>query len=111
MDKCELEGFDGIKCGGRLEWHHIINRAKLKNKTSARIYCENTHPEIFLTQVCSFHNTVTKIADCKRARRRLLLQKVELFGEEYVRSVVDSIPWKVPSAHYDLTFEAIMGAE
>ena len=105
MKECELEGFNDVECGGRIHRHHLINKAKLK--PSQKIYCEQEHPEIFFCDVCEFHN-VMRWADTKQARRILLKKKVEIFGMEYVKEVVDNIPWKVK--HPELSFKGIMAA-
>jgi len=106
MAECELEGFNDVKCGGRIHRHHLINRGKLRGNTSARIYCEQ-HGEIFWCDVCEYHN-VMRWADTKQARRILLKKKVEIFGTEYCKEVIDGIPWKVKPP--ELSFQGIMAA-
>ena len=103
---CELAGYR-IDCAGGIQNHHLISRGALQKATAAKKYCEKDYPEIFIRGVCAAHNT-TKIADTKWARRVLLRQSAQLFGIEYVKDIVNGIPWKV--ARPELSYKAIMAA-
>ena len=108
---CVLSGFDDFKCSHKLQRHHFISKGRLRGATAARVYVqENVH--FFLVPCCSIHNAWTKMADCRKARKWILERYlVPLWGEEYCREMIDNVPWKVPSAHYDLSFDGIMGAD
>ncbi len=109
---CELRGFGTnvlgkpIHCSPALDGHHLINRAKFKRGSKVDKYIKK-HPEVFFSDVCSIHNR-DKWADTPAARRLLLEAKVELLGEEYVKSVWAEIPWKVPPP--ELSYDGIMSA-
>ena len=112
MNECTLSDFDDFECSPKIDRHHFISRGRLRGAVSARIYVEQTHDNFFIIPVCNLHNAQTKIADTPKARKYILVNYlIPLWGEEYCRDVLANVPWKVPSAHYDLTFEAIMGVE
>jgi len=103
-----LSGFDKYECSRNIDLHHFISRGKLMSADAARKYCEVTHPEVFMVPVCNLHNAGTKIADSRKARKYILLRLIDTFGADYLKEVIDGVPWKVPSAHFDLTYEGIM---
>jgi len=105
--ECWLYGFEDVECGGKIDNHHLLNRAKLPKDSRVRLYCEQEFSNIFLVPVCSFHNSL-KWADTKKARRLLVKKLSKLYGIEYVRDVIDGIPWKVK--HHELTYKGIMAA-
>ena len=107
--QCALKDFDEQECGGRLHWHHILNRGKL---TATQIaYCHD-YPHLFLIEVCAFHN-VTRMADSKKARAYLVQKKIDMLKAEGIKhaegimeGAIDMIPWKVPP--YELSYKGIM---
>lgn len=109
---CELWGFGAnvlgkvIKCSNALDRHHLINRSKFKRGSAVDKYIEK-HPEIFFSDVCGVHNC-DRWADTPVARRILLKRKVDTWGIEYVKSVINGMPWKV--AHPELSYKGIMSA-
>ncbi|KKM95323.1 hypothetical protein LCGC14_1189410 [marine sediment metagenome] len=104
MNECELQG-ERIPCAGGLQNHHLISKGKLQKAKAAKKYCEQTHPEIFIRQICAAHNT-SRIADTKWARKKMTKNAVADFGVGYVRPIIDEIPWKVPRP--ELSYKAIM---
>ena len=106
MNECELAG-ERIPCAGGLQNHHLISKGKLQKAKAAKKYCEKEHPEVFIRQICAAHNT-SRLADTKWARRLLLKRAVADFGIEYVRDIVNGIPWKV--ARPGMSYKAIMSA-
>ena len=105
-EDCELAGYR-IDCAGGIQDHHLISRGALQKATAAKKYCEKEHPEIFIRDICAAHNS-TKIADTKWARRVLVRKSKETFGIEYVKDVLDAVPWKVPNPKF--SYKAIMAA-
>ena len=111
METCGLINFGTnvngkvIRCSQSLEGHHILSKSKYRGAKAVKAYVAK-HPEVFIADVCSVHNGATKLADTPAARRILLEAKVELLGEEYVRSVWNGLPWKVPP--HELSYDAIM---
>ena len=109
---CELRGFGvnvlgkPIRCIPALDGHHLINRAKFKRGSKVDKYIQK-HPEIFFSDVCGVHNR-DKWADTPVARRILLKRKVDTWGIEYVKSVINGMPWKV--VPHELTYDGIMSA-
>ena len=59
---------------------------------AARKYCEKTHPEILIVPVCCVAN-VSRLADSKAGQALILHRLVEIWGKDYVKGVIDSIPW------------------
>ena len=101
--ECELEGFAGIKCGRSFHSHHLINRSKAKKGTKAY---KALDAEELKCIVCDNHNAHTKSADWPSARRILLLKKIERYGADHMRELINGIPWKVPFP--EMSFEAIL---
>lgn len=89
-------------CGGRIEWHHIINRSKVRGNKKARKYIDHRHLRAW---VCTVHN-VGRDADSPEVRKYLLYGRGLLHGEAYMRDLVNNIPWKV--VHHELTWDGIM---
>ncbi len=104
---CELRGYRIDCSGGEPQNHHLISRGALQKATAAKKYCEKEHPEIFIRKICAAHNT-SRVADTKWARRVLLRQSKEIFGIEYVKSIVNGIPFKVPRP--EMSYKGIMAA-
>ncbi len=105
-ENCELAGYR-ITCAGGIQNHHLISRGALQKAKAAKKYCEKEHPEIFIRKICAAHNT-SRVADTKWARRVLLRQSKELFGIEYVKDVIDNIPFKVRRP--EMSYKGIMSA-
>jgi hypothetical protein len=85
--------------------HHVINKSKLRGNPKAKHYCEKVHPEIMLVPMCALAN-VSRLADSKAGCAIVLRRLSNLWGEEYVRGVVDGIPWSTPQP--DLRYEALV---
>ena len=109
-DECELRGYRIDCSGGQPQNHHLFSRQKLRKAKKAKIYCEETHPEIFIRKVCANHN-VSRIADTKWARRVFvkLSASPDMFGIEYVRDIIDNVPWE-PIPCPELSYKAIKSA-
>jgi hypothetical protein len=104
---CELRWLG--PCSGPLDRHHILNRAKLMRVRGAMEYCQE-HKEVLLADVCRHHDADTKLADTAAARAYLIRKRVSLFGEEYVRDVLDGLRALCKSEMPDWRLEAILAA-
>ena len=104
MFTCPLKGYETF-CAGNMQRHHIINKSKLKGNKKARHYVDVEYPHVFLVEICANHN-VSRWADTDTAAGILLKHKVDLYGMDYVRSIWDNIPWKVPrpESRFDALF-------
>jgi hypothetical protein len=55
----------------------------LRNAPVARKFVKK-NPQVFMADVCNYHNAQTKCADLPEARTLLLQNKVELYGMDYM---------------------------
>ena len=109
MNECMLQGYRH-KCSWIIDNHHLINRAKLPKGSPARNYCEVIHPEIFIVPVCRSHNSTSKLADTKPARRIIVARLVEIFGIGYVKGTIDGLQEHFKIPYPELRYSAIMAA-
>lgn len=83
---CPLAGYR-IACSGRLHLHHIVNFTKARGNERLRRFLANNPPEL-TAYICADHN-VSRWADTREARRRLLWYNSERYGEARVRRVYE----------------------
>jgi len=103
---CALRGHRDIACRGFGDPpHHIISKRKLQGNVRAQKYVES-HPEIFLVDLCRAHHTV--LGHTKEGRRLLVLLKGEKNGADVVRRALEELRamYKVPPKK--LRLEAIL---
>lgn len=100
MGVCELAGY--AECRGDIEKHHIIARGKGAGASSAVKKALN-HPRL-IAYICRLHHR--NYGRSPWARRLLIERRCKLWGREYMKGLIDSIPWKVPQP--DLSFEGIV---
>lgn len=82
--------------------HHIVNKGKYRSK-KLKVYYDKS---FFKATLCPNHN-VGRMADTKWARKLFIENRVSLYGEPYVRRMLDEAPWK-HSVPPEFTFEGIM---
>ena len=95
---CALAGYGGIKCGGDLDWHHIINFSMALGNKKVRTFLKTNPPEL-MAWVCATHNR-QRWADGRKARAILLKMRNEETGGK-TKETVDSLPWKVHKIEYE----------
>ena len=100
---CPLSGYQ-IKCGGRWELHHILNRGKARGNSKVQKVFNSNPPELTIF-ICSSHN-VSRWADTSEARAILMYHKLKEFGWDHMRDILERLPWKTPKPEFRL--EAIM---
>ena len=100
--RCALRGFANIKCGGDLDWHHIVSFSMARgNKKVRKILKKN--PEELMAWVCATHNR-QRWADSRKARA-ILLRKRNEETDGKTKETIDNLPWKVRK--YSDSFEAM----
>jgi len=83
---CALNGYR-IPCAGPLHLHHILNFSKARGNDRLRKLLATNPPELTVL-VCEGHN-VSRWADSKQARTRLLRHNADRYGEARVRRVYE----------------------
>jgi len=84
---CELHEWAPLhgygRCGGGMDVHHIVSKQMLRNAPKARKFVDK-NPQVFMADICSYHNSQTKCADLPEARAFLLQNRVALYGLDYM---------------------------
>lgn len=101
VTECELKPLYH-DCAGRLTVHHIINRRKTQGNRALR---EATEIPELLAWICLRHNSWTKRADTREARRFLLHKRGRKYGFDHMERLIASLPAKVP-----FTLDQLVGA-
>ena len=102
---CGLDGFR-IGCRGRLHLHHLISKGDAQGNDEVRALLDCNPPE--LTEfVCEAHHTHERWADSKEGQRILWRRKADEFGEDWMRFVLASLPWKV--ARPEMQWDSLTG--
>ena len=108
-DICELHTWAmasgyGPCCVG-LTTEHIISKGMLRNNKKGKKLVEKVYPHLFLAEVCLFHNSSTKCADCTEARRYLLKKRWDEYGKEFEEAVAElATTFKSPPAYLRLEY-------
>jgi hypothetical protein len=112
IEVCALRGYGTnvngkvIRCSSTMHDHHIWNKSKYPKSKKVKAYIKK-HPEVFIARVCSVHN-VDRWADQPAARRKMVRQKNELLGSDYVRDTWNAMPYDV--FPHEFKWEAVMVA-
>jgi hypothetical protein len=104
---CELRWLG--PCSGPLDRHHILSRAKLMKIRGALAYCEE-HSDVLIADICRHHNAESKEADTAAARGYLMRKRVGIYGETYVRAVLDGLIALAKGPQPDWRLEAILAS-
>jgi|SRR3972149_9752881 len=102
---CALQGFR-VNCRGRLTLHHLVSRgdARGNDEVNALLDC---HPPELTEFICEAHHTHERWGDTKEGQRILWRRKADEFGEDWMRFVLASLPWKV--ARPEMQWDSLTG--
>jgi hypothetical protein len=103
---CELHAWG--RCTRGLQMHHIINKSALRNAPEALAFV-NAHLEFFGAHVCAYHN-VSRIADSGEARALFFRNRVEVWGEDYCKEMLEGIQARLKVRRPELELSAILAA-
>jgi len=101
---CALQGYDALACQGKLELHHVLSFGKARGNAAVRKILKTNPPELCI-HLCQRHHQ--RYGNSRKVRRKLLQIKVDQYGEEWMRHIIDSLPWKV--VDYSMTYDGLMG--
>jgi len=100
---CILRGYpEDFECSGGLEGHHILRRSLVWGNPKAKKHLDNP---ALIVPICKAHNQ-SRWADTHEGRRQLLLH-MNTVTRGRTRRMVETIPWKHPENHKDLTWLAL----
>ncbi len=99
---CALQGYK-IACRDRLELHHIISFGKAQGNDAVKKILASNPPELTI-HLCQRHHQ--RFGNSRAVRRQLLEVKTEEFGADWMRHIIDSLPWKIP--HPSMSYDVLM---
>ena len=99
---CALQGYK-IACRDRLELHHIISFGKAQGNKEVRALLKRNPPELTI-HLCQRHHQ--RYGRSRKVRQKLLLMKTDEYGGEWMRYIIDNLPWKVPLK--EMTYDGLL---